>query len=830
MESNNQNESGVRLSFYSLFHKNNYKIEIPIIQRDYAQGRQTTTDIRDNFLTVLKSYLDEAKPNRDLDFIYGSLINGDSSDINRFIPLDGQQRLTTLFLLHWYIANKENKQDHFREIFAKAGENNKWKSKFTYETRTSAREFCDSLVSSNIDLYNLLSSDENQKNEFSKTIKNQQWYFLSWKNDPTIIGMLVMLDAIHDKFKDEEKPYYDLLIEPDSPIITFQFLKIDEFGLSDDLYIKMNSRGKPLTSFENFKAKFEQQLQTEELNTKEYLLKSHGKKVQLQEYFSHKIDTEWAYMFWAYLKEGLEKPGDGFDDEKLLAFDETIMNLLKTYAINYIAGKTDSEKSIKELIKTSSKELSYSQFSQYKCFDTTSILNLIKLLDILQNKDKKAKQFIPNYYYYNENTLEKFLRQEFRTAEYVDRILFHAYCEYLIKWTVNDEFNDFDGLKSWMRVVHNLTENTAPYNNEKEFSNSIIGINEIIVGGNQILDYLTSNKSISGFDQSQVKEERIKAILVEKDVEWKNLILKAEQHNYFKGQVGFLLRLCGAEDHYNELRSCNWEEAENLKIKKDFQNYYEKSCLIFEDNGLRRELSKDGNFIMERAMLTIGDYLIDEGSNRSFLIARDRDISWKRFLKGDKSASHPKFVKTIFDAINIKDVKGSLIGLISNYNGDGWEKAFIETHQLFNDLGTKRYVRPNSDHGFVLFRGERMNGAHSELFSLKFYFDYKPKNPFKNIGYYPSIGADENNLPCCYFDIWEDRSYAIEVRHYKGEYEIRFFNREPEGIETNVENILLSNNMSTLSKYNDISYLKSLQKESDAVEFLNKLYAELQKI
>jgi len=28
-------------------------------------------------------------------------------------------------------------------------------------------------------------------------------------------------------------------------------------GLTDDLYIKMNSRGKPLTTFEQFKANFE---------------------------------------------------------------------------------------------------------------------------------------------------------------------------------------------------------------------------------------------------------------------------------------------------------------------------------------------------------------------------------------------------------------------------------------------------------------------------------------------------------------------------------------------------------------------------------------------
>ena len=34
-------ESGERLSFFRLFSEKGYHVEIPIIQRDYAQGRET---------------------------------------------------------------------------------------------------------------------------------------------------------------------------------------------------------------------------------------------------------------------------------------------------------------------------------------------------------------------------------------------------------------------------------------------------------------------------------------------------------------------------------------------------------------------------------------------------------------------------------------------------------------------------------------------------------------------------------------------------------------------------------------------------------------------
>ena len=90
-------------SFYQIFKQNpDLKIIIPLIQRDYAQGRNTKniSRIRNKFLQVLKEAIIN-KPTV-LDFIYGSFNN------NIFTPLDGQQRLTTLFLLHYYAAIKES--------------------------------------------------------------------------------------------------------------------------------------------------------------------------------------------------------------------------------------------------------------------------------------------------------------------------------------------------------------------------------------------------------------------------------------------------------------------------------------------------------------------------------------------------------------------------------------------------------------------------------------------------------------------------------------------------------------------------------------------------
>ena len=79
------------------------KISIPTIQRDYAQGRKDAAIIRDKFLDEIFNRLDKEE-NLFLDFVYGSIEDG------KFIPIDGQQRLTTLFLLHLYFAKKREQR------------------------------------------------------------------------------------------------------------------------------------------------------------------------------------------------------------------------------------------------------------------------------------------------------------------------------------------------------------------------------------------------------------------------------------------------------------------------------------------------------------------------------------------------------------------------------------------------------------------------------------------------------------------------------------------------------------------------------------------------
>jgi len=808
--------SGKRLTFFELIKE--YHIQIPIIQRDYAQGRVTAHEIRDSFLDALLAYLEENKKHRDLDFVYGNQSNEAIDDETKFIPLDGQQRLTTLFLLHWYLAVKDGEIDELRKhlMFSKQGESQK--SKFSYEIRTSSREFCDSLLLADVDLQKLLEPDKDKNNSLSKTIKDSSWYFLSWESDPTIQSMLIMLDDIHIKFNNTTG-YFQRLISLDNPVITFQFLDLKEFNLTDDLYIKMNARGIPLSPYENFKAKFEQHLKKSDFNAKHsYTLTFDGKqnKVDVKTYFSHKIDTDWANLFWNHMLTDKKK------------FDKLIMNFIRAIVVNNYAASSYNVEFLRLLIDKGNEDVSFQQYSKSACLNEKTVIDLITILDLVKNGNQKIKNYLPDSFHYNEaEQFDIVVNNAFVQAGYVERIKLYAYCQYLIQWKTDKGFEDIEGLRNWMRVIYNLTENTAPYNNEKEYSNSIQGINQLIPPSNDILKSISTLDKISGFDEIQFKEEKIKAHLILKQNKWDELLYSVEKHGYFKGQIGFILFLSGIEEYFNSNNHCDWSELEDKTFKEQFVKYRDIALKIFSDKGLNTFT----DFVWERALLAKGDYLITEGSNQSFLINFDRDISWKRFLKRDKNPkAHSDIINQIFNELDASNLASSLETIKNSSAGTDWCNRFIQTPRLFNYLGAKRYVRKNSSHGFVLFSGERMSGAHAELYSYSFFLDNLEGNEFSpfasKANYYFAAGDDREERPCAFIDNWQfnNNKYAIDIlySYNQKKFKLRFFYRETGNYSIDLITILTDLSFSFLGE----TYIKYVE-EQEILRNLNLLCEKL---
>lgn len=260
-------------------------VEIPLIQRDYAQGRPgaSVEEIRIDFLEVLLGAVAGGEP-VGLDFVYGRVEGG------TLHPLDGQQRLTTLFLLHWYFAAAAERPEA----------SSPW-TRFSYATRPSARLFCQRLVA------HPLPRDEVSP---SAWITDQPWYLHVWRNDPTIRAMLVMIDTIHAEVQRlhpdlDAQAAWERLTDVRTPAISFYLLPLEDMHSDEELYIKMNSRGKPLTPFENFKARFEQDIRHSHRGDE----------------FAHKIDGAWSDLLWPL------HGGDNIVDDEFIRYIDFVTEI-----------------------------------------------------------------------------------------------------------------------------------------------------------------------------------------------------------------------------------------------------------------------------------------------------------------------------------------------------------------------------------------------------------------------------------------------------------------------------------------------------------------------
>lgn len=779
IENKMRNNYGERLSFFQLFKEKKWRIEIPIIQRDYAQGRQTSLEIRDTFLNTLSDHLGRGK-NIDLDFVYGSL---SENDARLFIPLDGQQRLTTLFLLHWYLANTENNKKSFDENFVDSK-----KSKFTYETRTSSTEFCHALVIFVFDVRNLLNADEGRKNSLSKTIKDKEWYFNSWENDPTIQSMLTMLDSIHEKFKNSSG-YFEKLISLDNPVVTFQFLNLKNFKLTDDLYIKMNARGKQLTPFENFKAKFEQFIHDLKIpNQSLHKLKYDTGEINVSvpEYFSYKIDTDWANLFWNYR------------DKKENIYDIQLMNFIRVFSTNHFVLKQVKEVNIDNLKLLIGKEepdkkdevarpITFFQYKSIDSLDEKMVLDLISLLDLIVNGDAKIKKYLPNSTYYNEDNIFNDLIQN--SLNYTERLRFYAFYYFLILHKTKGSLN------AWMRIVFNLTQNTN-YNNSTEYSRSLKSLKVLLQNSHNILSFIQDNKNtISSFLDLQILEERIKACLINKNDQWMNAIIEIESHRYFNGQIGFILSFSGIEKYFIKNKNCDWTNVEDNMFYKSFKDYSIKAKSIFDSDGL----IEFPDFIWERALLSKGNYLLSANSNISFLDNYDRDISWKRLLR-DSNDGKREYIKDLFDDSNFNqnDVINSLKLIILKSKITDWRIYFVKLKEIIEYLGPKKYIRfEDEGENIQLLEKKRMSGPHKEYYTFAFYLENWVSNkfsPFTNRAYY-QVNGDEDS-PCAAIENWTfaKKNYGFYLYGCGGlEFELYFSEFNETKIDDKIINVLVAN-------------------------------------
>lgn len=225
----------------------NDKIVIPDLQRDYCWG--STGTLVDDFMLSLYEHF---KHSRTENLLMG-LIYGYYESVRPYLQLcDGQQRLTTLYLIMGMICRLTGKSE-FRDLLISDFELNEddCEPRLLYAVRDSSMYFLSDLVCK----YFMAEMQDGETP--SEVIKAQPWWFSEYSNDPTINNILVALDKIKKKI--------DLFfsLEKNERISDFgqflmdklEFIYYDMGGRKDgeETFVIINTTGEPLTSTENLK-------------------------------------------------------------------------------------------------------------------------------------------------------------------------------------------------------------------------------------------------------------------------------------------------------------------------------------------------------------------------------------------------------------------------------------------------------------------------------------------------------------------------------------------------------------------------------------------------
>lgn len=531
-------KAGHITTFYRLINSE-AMIIIPKVQRDYAYGRLTgnAPAILDGMLSSMHKAL--RKNRREIfDFVYGGAYESNDNSYGGMIPLDGQQRLTTLFLLHFYASVIESVDNE---------EVKKLLGKFRYETRQSANDFCCHLIGPIRE--NILKTYRPGV-RISDLIKDDPLYSPAYANDPTISAMLIALDAIESKFRTFRHTQFrrasiglwTALATRDN--LCFYHITLDRFGLNDDMYIKMNSRGKRLTAFEIFKADLEERVREIDPDKADVL--------------ARKIDTEWIDMPWSLHR----------NDPK--ATDSSYMQLLNNILriICHYKHRLDYNPAENELLTSAITDGS----------DADDLIDLLTVMHQIYVKGFQAEW--GKYFYYTKDEIigradkirQFSLTQSIFVTAMDNKLTNPEMVQFLASYLVEKNTASTRYAMRALRVIRNLIRANQQANDFR-----IKDIPGFMADTHSIVESICNNAPLPAsmtFTSTAAEEERRKQSFADTDYD---ALLKYENHSVLNGSIGlFINRYVAADsigctdlrqqlDHFEQVFDNNCMNRENFE-------------------------------------------------------------------------------------------------------------------------------------------------------------------------------------------------------------------------------------------------------------------------
>jgi hypothetical protein len=505
-------------------------------------------------------------------------------------------------------------------------------------------------------------------------IQNQPWFRAKWLYDPTIAGSLVMIDAMVDAFKETDvgSLYARLTSSKDSPI-SLEVLDLGSVGQSEEIYIKMNARGKELTGFERFKA---------------WLMDDHEDfdwpvGADLHHQWKVLLDGPWLDLFWHFSR-----------DQKTPA-DQVSMAFLRTFlalAVNFQASTgTQWDQSWLQQSNTDDPAI-------WKALVTSDgLMAVLEHLECLSARGKETwelealrdrLQHGPAAPFDGKCLLLPFFEEPNANLTLKHRLWLHAICLGMkAKWSEGSQAENH-----WYRVVRNLLEHSTL--TSESFGKAVSALEklfQIASSAGSILQALSDIETkfdetkLEVLNREQLNEEirKAKLILAESHgKEWEKAITEAEMQAVFQGQIELLLPETddlGKFVHRSSIANRLWDK---------------------EGSRVGRE-----DLLLVRAILARCDALNLASKDKIHLT--DSITNWRIQLdRRNGWAPFRKATQMIWDALPLHgDIEGVLRRIILQDRAqvDTWRRHLIDHGHLLLQ-GTRGKIQNYYGHGVFVYR------------------------------------------------------------------------------------------------------------------------------
>ena len=693
--------AATRESLWSLLSVRGLSVRIPALHRDYAQGRQDAQAeaIRRRFLDDLSDALLEAasdstglRSGMDLGFLCGCV-----EQESILIPVDGQQRLTTLFLLHWLLAFRSGRLESDPDVRNAL-------LRFRFEGREPADRFCRQLV---LQAPGTSASGSGSRC-ISSRIRGCAWFSDDCEQSLSVRGMLVMLDALEERLTAladaglTTERLFSCLTSARPPV-SFLFLNLGDAGLADSSYIKMNARGRPLSFFEGFKAELSAYLASDAAGSGES---------GFSEGFLRQLDGPWTALFWR--PEYRESGPFPTTDRPMLRFFRFMILTDYLTGMEPVPDRGNLEAALTALMGEGDNTFfsrlfrdGFRTVESLRCERPPVTVRMFQrireLLDLLASRKKRTGSLAflkrsadPGPVFDEEAAFRRLIASDPRELGYRELLLLYAEYRFLLRYALPDEsFRYSAALARWLGLISRLSCAAAPLQADGFFA-MVRAVDRLVESGfalrsrKAILRWPRLPEPLSVFPASQLAEEAVKAALMQSSPLWKKAILAAGR-SFLGGRIDLLFRYSGirAEEVFSP-SSPAVPEAGGKEYDL-FLRCLRRVELLFDRDGVRPELEQSS--LLRRALLCYGgedSYLLPSGRTRlCFLDSTDRDFGFRRLLWYENEGRRALFLRFLDDLDEKQPAAPQLQRIISRKifrDGERWKEYFVTMSELLSSV------------------------------------------------------------------------------------------------------------------------------------------------